>query len=103
MGGRSERLDQLISKGIINDEKLVCQYVTRQTNKGVWYGDNPLHDTSSILALQIILMFLLSRITHFLLSPCHQTLLISQIVVSLFFLNMINIYPFFLIELFASI
>jgi len=84
MEAKNERLDQLTSHGMIDNEKLVCQYMTTDTYKGVFYGQNPLKETKPILAFQIILMFALSRITHFLLSPCHQTLIVAQIVVSLF-------------------
>ncbi|KAI5408490.1 cation/H(+) antiporter 14 [Lathyrus oleraceus] len=75
----NKRLDQLTSYGMINNKKLACQYIANTANKGVWYGDNPLHATTSILVFQIILMFFVSRLTHFLLSPFHQTLLIAQI------------------------
>jgi len=84
MDAKNERLDQLTSYGMIDNEKLVCQYMKTDTHKGVFFGENPLKETKSVLAIQIILMFVLSRITHFLLSPCHQTLLIAEIVVSLF-------------------
>ncbi|CAK8566022.1 unnamed protein product [Lathyrus sativus] len=75
----NKRLDQLTSYGMIDNKRLACQYIARDTNKGVWYGDNPLHGTTSVLIFQIILMFSISRLTHFLLSPFHQTLLIAQI------------------------
>lgn len=78
----NKRLDQLTSYGMINNKKLACQYIANTPNKGVWYGDNPLHATTSILVFQIILMFFVSRLTHFLLSPFHQTLLIAQILVT---------------------
>ncbi|AES69533.1 cation/H(+) symporter 13 [Medicago truncatula] len=80
MDAKNERIDQWTSHGIIDNEKLVCQYMTTDTHKGVFYGENPLKETKSILAFQIIVMFALSRITHFLLSPCHQTLIVAQIV-----------------------
>ncbi|KAL5077136.1 hypothetical protein RYX36_016120 [Vicia faba] len=75
----NRRLDQLTSYGMINNKKVACQYFAREGNKGLWYGDNPLNATTSVLVVQIIVMFSLSRLTHFLLSPFHQTLLIAQI------------------------
>lgn len=82
MAKNIERLDELTSFGLIYDEKLVCQYIHREINRGIFYGDNPFGATTSMLTVQILLMFILTRITHFLLSPCHQTYLVSQIVVS---------------------
>lgn len=79
-------LDPLTSSGMIGDEKLVCQYIENAENKGVWRGDNPLHHNISVLLVQIVLIFIVSRITHFLLRPFHQTLLAAQIVVILLFL-----------------
>ncbi|XP_058783729.1 cation/H(+) antiporter 14-like [Vicia villosa] len=76
---KNKRLDQLTSYGMIDNTKLACQYIALDANKGVWYGDNPLNATTSVLVVQLIIMFCLSRFTHFLLSPFHQTLLIAQI------------------------
>lgn len=78
----TQRVDQLSSSGMIGDDKLVCQYVMKQAYGSVWLGDNPLQNPTSILFLQIILMFVAGRITYFLLRPCHQTFLVAQIVVS---------------------
>lgn len=80
-----ERKDQLSSYGMIGNEKFVCQYVLKHTSRGVWYGDNPLHHDTSVLFIEIIVMYIVGRITYLLLRPCHQTFLISQIVVSYFF------------------
>ncbi|KAJ1381267.1 Sodium/solute symporter superfamily, partial [Sesbania bispinosa] len=75
-----EKLDDLSSTGMIGNEKLVCQYIEKHATRGIWLGDNPLHHTTSVLIVQITLIFIISRTTHLLLRPCHQTLLISQIV-----------------------
>lgn len=80
-----ERTDQLSSYGMIGDEKFVCQYVLKHTSKGIWFGDNPLYQDTSVLFIQIIVMYIVGRIIYLLLRPCHQTFLISQIVVSYFF------------------
>ncbi|TKY47213.1 Cation/H(+) antiporter 14 [Spatholobus suberectus] len=76
----SDMKDQLSSYGMIGNEKLVCQYVIKHITKGVWFGENPLHHATSILFIQIILMYVVGRITYLLLRPCHQTFLIAQIV-----------------------
>lgn len=83
----NKRLDQLTSYGMIDNTKLACEYIAIDANKGVWYGDNPLNGTTSVLVVQLIIMFSLSRLTHFLLSPFHQTLLIAQIMVMALFLQ----------------
>ncbi|KAH1153372.1 hypothetical protein AAZX31_18G056200 [Glycine max] len=75
-----ERTDQLSSYGMIGDEKFVCQYVLKHTSKGIWFGDNPLYQDTSVLFIQIIVMYIVGRIIYLLLRPCHQTFLISQIV-----------------------
>ncbi|XP_057450797.1 cation/H(+) antiporter 14-like isoform X1 [Lotus japonicus] len=75
-----ERLDELSSYGEIGDERLVCRYIEKHSTKGIFLGDNPLHHATSMIIIQIILIFIVGRITHFLLKPCHQTQLTSQIV-----------------------
>jgi len=78
----SQISNELISSGMIGNDKLVCQYAIKHTTKGVWYGDNPFHHGTPIILIQIVLMWAAGRITYFLLRPCHQTLIISQILVS---------------------
>ncbi|ESW18833.1 hypothetical protein PHAVU_006G074300 [Phaseolus vulgaris] len=75
----SQISNELISSGMIGNDKLVCQYAIKHTTKGVWYGDNPFHHGTPIILIQIVLMWAAGRITYFLLRPCHQTLIISQI------------------------
>jgi len=70
------------SSGMIGNDKLLCQYAVKHPGSGVWYGDNPFHHSTSTILMQIIIMYVAGRITYFLLRPCHQTLIISQIVVS---------------------
>lgn len=70
------------SIGMIGNDILVCQCDVKPMVRGVWFGDNPLHHATSILLFQIIIMYVAGRITYFLLRPCHQTLIISQLVVS---------------------
>ena len=75
-----EMLVQFSSYGMIGNEKIVCQYLGG-------HKINPLHHATSLLITQIILMFAVGRITHLLLRPCNQTLLIAQIMVSFFVLS----------------
>ncbi|CAJ1960500.1 unnamed protein product [Sphenostylis stenocarpa] len=72
--------DETSSSGMIGEEKIVCQYVVKHAQKGIWFGDNPLQHDTSVLVLQIIVMYVAGRITYLLLRPCHQTFLVSQIV-----------------------
>ncbi|KAK7387274.1 hypothetical protein VNO78_27945 [Psophocarpus tetragonolobus] len=72
--------DRLSSFGMIGNEELVCQYVIRNINRGVWFGHNPLNYNTTILFFQIIIMYIAGRVTYFLLRPLHQTFPVSQIV-----------------------
>ncbi|XP_057431094.1 cation/H(+) antiporter 14-like [Lotus japonicus] len=76
-----EKLDQLSSYGNIGMEPIVCQYIDRsRSTNGIFLGDNPLHNPTSILVIQIILIFIVGKITHLLLRPLHPIQLVSQIV-----------------------
>ncbi|XP_027337485.1 cation/H(+) antiporter 14-like [Abrus precatorius] len=72
--------DLSIVSGMIGNDKLICQYVRKVTKRGIWLGDNPFNHITSIITVQIVFMFIIGRISYFLLKPCHQTLLIAQIV-----------------------
>ncbi|KAK7305482.1 hypothetical protein VNO77_43388 [Canavalia gladiata] len=77
----SASLNELSSSGMIGKEEFVCQYVEDTHHfTTFWEGKNLLHHMTAVLTFQIILMFTVSRITHLLLKPCHQTFLIAQIV-----------------------
>ncbi|KAI4315964.1 hypothetical protein L6164_023987 [Bauhinia variegata] len=68
------------SHGLIGKDKLVCQAVYKVSSEGLWNLHNPLKISTSLLIFQIIVIFIVSRITYFLLRPFHQTMLTSQIV-----------------------
>jgi len=78
----NETSHRLSSSGMIGNDYLVCHHAMKSFVRGFWLGDNPLHHATSILLLQIIIMYIVGRSTYFLLRPFHQTLIISQIVVS---------------------
>ncbi|OIV95188.1 hypothetical protein TanjilG_21578 [Lupinus angustifolius] len=76
----TEKLDDLSSTGYINGEKMLCQFVERHKSRGIWLGDNPLHHTSCVIAFEIIIVYVVGRLVHLILRPCHQSTVIAQIV-----------------------
>lgn len=58
-----------------------CYRAMLTTSSGIWLGDNPLHFSLPILLYQIILIFLLSHLTHLVLRRFGQPLIVSQVVV----------------------
>ncbi|KAM7260194.1 hypothetical protein ACFE04_015935 [Oxalis oulophora] len=66
---------------VMNHEKLVCHYATNIIDSpGVLYGHNPFHHHFPVLLAQMVLIFFCTRITHLMLRPCRQTMIISQVV-----------------------
>lgn len=85
-----ERLDELSSYGKIGDDRLVCRYIEKHASKGIFRGDNPLHHDTSMLIIEIILIFIVGRMIQLLLKSCHQTQFISHVVVGFFFFIIFN-------------
>lgn len=67
----------------LGDNSIYCYRAMLTTSTGIWLGDNPLHFSLPILLYQIILIFLLSNLTHLLLRRFGQPLIVSQVVVRL--------------------
>ena len=53
-------------------------------SKGIWFGEDPTERVFSIVMLQIILMFLFSRLRYFVLRPLKQPRFICNLLVSIF-------------------
>ncbi|KAG6467847.1 hypothetical protein ZIOFF_072411 [Zingiber officinale] len=64
----------------LGDNSIYCYRAMLTTSTGIWLGDNPLHFSLPILLYQIILIFLLSNLTHLLLRRFGQPLIVSQVV-----------------------
>lgn len=75
-----ENLEELSSSGKIGSEDFVCQYVERHKSRGFWLGDNPFHHTTNVVMFEVIVVFVVGKLIHAMLRPCHQTNIISQIV-----------------------
>ncbi|GAB4855330.1 hypothetical protein Ancab_023951 [Ancistrocladus abbreviatus] len=69
------------SRGLVRREKMVCHYkwVVNKT-KGYFHGEDPFDFLTSTLLAQLILIFLVSRSTYFLLRHLQQNLLTAQII-----------------------
>ncbi|KAK7289903.1 hypothetical protein RIF29_03930 [Crotalaria pallida] len=90
----NENVEDLSSTGMIGNEHIVCQYVEKHQSRGVWFGDNPFHHSTSILSAEIIIVFFVGRLVHLLLRPFHQTTIVAQILAGIImgpsFLGKIN-------------
>ena len=60
-----------------------CYPAMLTTSAGIWLGDNPLRFSLPILFYQIIIIFVVSNLTHVVLARLRQPLVMSQIVVTL--------------------
>ncbi|CAM8955403.1 unnamed protein product [Rhodiola kirilowii] len=58
---------------------LFCHEYERTDSDGVWFGDNPLHFTTPLLMLQIIVITFTSHLIAFCLKPFGQSVIVSQI------------------------
>ncbi|KAI4305376.1 hypothetical protein L6164_028746 [Bauhinia variegata] len=68
------------SRGLVGDTLLICEYAEETTHGSILSGDDPLTCVTAALLFQIFIIFSVTRITHFLLSPLRQTTIISHIV-----------------------
>lgn len=72
------------------DNGYICHTLDGSGSRGLFYGDDPLRFTLPGLLLQISLISMFTRATHFLLKPFGQPSIVSQILVStppLFFVH----------------
>ncbi|RRT75436.1 hypothetical protein B296_00029444 [Ensete ventricosum] len=60
-----------------------CYPAMLTTSAGIWLGDNPLRFSFPILLYQIIIIFVVSNLTHVVLARLRQPIIMSQIVVTL--------------------
>jgi hypothetical protein len=74
----------------ISSVAILCQEQTNFHPDGIFYGDNPLSHSFSILMFHLILITTITRIIRFLLKPLKQPIIISQIIVS--FLSYIHLF-----------
>ena len=72
------------SYGFVGDEAIVCEHVNKPRGRGIWMGNDALNNTTSLMVLQIVLIFFVTRTTQFILTPLRQTSIIPQILVSFF-------------------
>ncbi|CAL0334961.1 unnamed protein product [Lupinus luteus] len=90
----NENLVDLSSSGSIANESVVCQYIENHKSSGIWHGDSPFHHTKSVIAFEIIIVYVVGRLVHFMLRPLHQTTVIAQIMAGIImgpsFLGKIN-------------
>lgn len=65
--------------------ELVCQGITNERSRGIFYGDNPLDHTTPTVLAQLSLSSLLSALTQYILTPLGESAFISMLLVNFFF------------------
>ncbi|KAJ6297553.1 hypothetical protein OIU78_023167 [Salix suchowensis] len=64
--------------------ELVCQGITNERSRGIFYGDNPLDHTTPTVLAQLSLSSLLSALTQYILTPLGESAFISLLLVGFF-------------------
>ncbi|KAJ6421890.1 hypothetical protein OIU84_026924 [Salix udensis] len=64
--------------------ELVCQGITNERSRGIFYGDNPLDHTTPTVLAQLSLSSLLSALTQYILTPLGESAFISMLLVGFF-------------------
>ncbi|XP_021603896.1 cation/H(+) antiporter 24 [Manihot esculenta] len=65
---------------VLSQVRVICRKIRSPHPLGVFYGDNPLDYSFSLVLFQIILVVLISRFVRFLLKPLKQPRIISDII-----------------------
>ncbi|XP_021820155.1 cation/H(+) antiporter 18-like, partial [Prunus avium] len=60
-------------------EEQYCMRFPAASNRGIWFGENPLDDTHPLMLAQIILVVVTSQLLYFLLRPLGQTKFICNL------------------------
>ncbi|KAF2290263.1 hypothetical protein GH714_006648 [Hevea brasiliensis] len=64
---------------VISPVRLICQKIHAPHPLGVFYGENPLDYSFSLVLFEIILIVLISRVVRFILKPLKQPRIVSDI------------------------
>ncbi|KAG5224949.1 cation/H(+) antiporter [Salix suchowensis] len=64
--------------------ELVCQGITNERSRRIFYGDNPLDHTTPTVLAQLSLSSLLSALTQYILTPLGESAFISMLLVGFF-------------------
>lgn len=71
-------------KGIQAGQEFVCRKAHSSHPLGIFYGDNPLNFSFSLIMLDLVIIILITQTLRFLLKPLRQPRVVSEIIVSFF-------------------
>lgn len=80
---------------VMKNHIFICRNIKNDHSFGVFYGENPLKFSFPLILLEVSFVIVITHVVRFILKPLRQPKVISQIIVSFFFICFITL-PFIL-------
>ncbi|GMH08442.1 hypothetical protein Nepgr_010282 [Nepenthes gracilis] len=68
------------TSGHVQENYMVCQSARMSASASIWYGGNPLNSPTSLIWIELILIFVMTRLIHFCLQPIRQSTVIAHVI-----------------------